>query len=67
MIAGLDLCQGRGLVILSKSPEHHMMGGQTNCLFIMGVLVHALETVTGEEYMPSRACSPTTYFKLFYN
>lgn len=35
MSAGLDLCQGRGLVILSKSPEHPMMGGQANCLFFL--------------------------------
>lgn len=49
MSAGLDLCQGQGLVILSKSPEHRTMGSHANCLFIMGVLVPALESVTGKE------------------
>lgn len=32
MSAGLDLCQGQGLVILSKSPEHRMLGGQADFL-----------------------------------
>lgn len=54
MSAGLDLCQGRGLVILSKSPEHRMMGGQLTA-FLLRVLVHALESVTGREQMPSTA------------
>lgn len=29
----LDLCQGQGLVILSKSPEHRMMGGQLTAFY----------------------------------
>lgn len=49
MSAGLDLCQGRGLVVLSKSPEHRTMGGHTNCLFFMGVLIPALESIIGKE------------------
>lgn len=49
MSAGLDLCQGWGLVILSKSPEHRMMGGQANCLLIKRILVYALESVNGRE------------------
>lgn len=44
-----------------ESPEHRMMGGQTNCFFlIMGALVHDLESVTGGETLFC-SCLTTKY------
>lgn len=52
MSAGLDLRQGRGLVILRASPEHRMMGGQANCLFITRAPAHGLESTLVERRCP---------------
>lgn len=68
MSAGLDLCQGQGLVILSKSPERRMLGGQSQLLSVPGALVCASESVADGELMPGTIYSPTTCsFKCFHN
>ena len=67
MSAGLDLRQGQGLVILSKSPEHRMMGGQANCLFVTRVPAHGSESAPGGQEVPGAVYSPATHLELSYN